>query len=277
MRLGHLAIGRDNNFNLIRIAAALAVLVSHCFILPTGRSNDDPLHALTGITVGDLAVDVFFVISGFLISKSALERNSCKFLSARALRIYPALLVMLGITTLALWAAFSQMDLWSFLTHRDSVAYFWRNSTLFPGVTFYLPGIFTENPIWRSVNGSLWTLTWEVRFYVIALAVAMLVKAIPAYSRAGKIASVFLLALALDLYFSPGGIRAPWVKLGVFFAGGMAMYYLREHISLNRWIALLGVIAMAVAASMHVFLPVYMLALPYVVLTCRVISGPVES
>ena len=63
--LGDVARNRDNNLNLIRMIAALAVLVSHAYPIALGPDAVQPLQRLTGNTLGGLAVAVFFVISGF--------------------------------------------------------------------------------------------------------------------------------------------------------------------------------------------------------------------
>ncbi len=81
MRLSGFAQGRDNNFNLIRIIAAFTVLISHCFVLDFDIANGDPLHEIVGISLGLVAVDVFFIASGFLVTASLLKEkahsNSC--------------------------------------------------------------------------------------------------------------------------------------------------------------------------------------------------------
>ena len=84
---------RDNNFNFIRFFAALLVLYSHSFPL-SGVNETEPFVKYTGISGGTIAVDVFFISSGFLIANSFFERNNIiAFIWARVLRIYPALVV----------------------------------------------------------------------------------------------------------------------------------------------------------------------------------------
>src|SRR5438552_1644967 len=92
MRIALLARERNNNFNLLRFLAASAVIFSHSYAL-TGRGLDEPLlRRSDGATyLGSSGVTVFFIISGFLVSKSFTERKTlAAFAAARALRIYPA-------------------------------------------------------------------------------------------------------------------------------------------------------------------------------------------
>lgn len=59
MKLSIYSQGRDNNFNLIRIVAALAVLVTHSFALAIGSGDAEPFRESLGMTMGSIAVDVF--------------------------------------------------------------------------------------------------------------------------------------------------------------------------------------------------------------------------
>ena len=91
MKLGQHASGRDNNFNLIRMIAALCVMVSHSFFMVRGRGAAEPLSDfLPHYSLGRLSVWTFFIISGFFISQSFDRKRSVgDFVLARVLRIYP--------------------------------------------------------------------------------------------------------------------------------------------------------------------------------------------
>jgi hypothetical protein len=62
--------GRNNNFNLLRMLAAICVLISHSFRISLGAHSREPLEASLGMSLGTLAVVRFFAISGYFISQS---------------------------------------------------------------------------------------------------------------------------------------------------------------------------------------------------------------
>ena len=71
-------LGRhENNFDLIRFAAASLVLFSHAYAL--SRLDHKPIVALTGYESGGaIGVATFFVISGYLVAASYLRTNDLR-------------------------------------------------------------------------------------------------------------------------------------------------------------------------------------------------------
>jgi peptidoglycan/LPS O-acetylase OafA/YrhL len=170
MPLSNLIDGHHNNFTPLRILCAIAVLFGHSWDLLLGVPNLDPfsyfLLPSLGQSLPALAVHVFFIISGFLVCQSYCNRNNLiLFMRARFFRIYPGLVVavlfsiLLGaaVTTLSLDEYFYSKALWD---------YFKFNSMLINGLNFELPGVFAKNPYPSVVNGSLWSLPYEVWLYV---------------------------------------------------------------------------------------------------------------
>ena len=92
---------RDNNFDAMRLVAALCVVISHSFPLSYGAAGVQPLFLLShGQTdLGTLSVYVFFVLSGFLITGSFERQPPHQFVLARGLRLLPGLAVVLFILT----------------------------------------------------------------------------------------------------------------------------------------------------------------------------------
>lgn len=159
---------RGDNFNLIRLLAAASVLYSHSFALSSGAGRSEPLRSLLGMSLGTLAVSVFFVVSGFLVTASLLSRPSItSFLLARARRIYPALWVALGLTVLLLGPMATSSSVRDYLADPRTWFYLAKNATLVFGFADGLPGVFAGLPMPRAINGSLWTLPTEVRLYLV--------------------------------------------------------------------------------------------------------------
>ncbi len=162
--LGDAAHGRDNNFNLIRMLAASAVLVSHAWPLVYGAGVIEPLEALTGQTLGSFAVYVFFALSGFFISASfAGSDNVSAFLAARCLRLFPGLAVSLLLVGLVMGPVVTSLPVTQYLVDPETWTFLLRNLTLF-SAQYTLPGVFEANP-YPAVEGSIWTLIQEVLCY----------------------------------------------------------------------------------------------------------------
>jgi peptidoglycan/LPS O-acetylase OafA/YrhL len=166
--------GRENNFNLLRIIAAGAVLVSHAYPISSGPATVEPLSRVLGMSLGTLAVLTFFSISGYFISLSFHNRRSVvEFTVARALRIYPGLLWVLVLTAVVLGPAFTKYDLAGYFLDRGTLLYVPKNLMLWP-LQYELPGVFDENAYPRAINGSLWSLVYEVACYAMVAIVGML-------------------------------------------------------------------------------------------------------
>lgn len=164
VRLGQLAHGRDNNLNLIRMVAATAVLVSHAWPLTLGPSAIEPLNVSLGHSLGRIAVYVFFVISGFLITAS-FERSETlfRFVAARVMRLMPGLIVSLLFVAFVLGLAVTRLPASAYLASPDTWGFLVSN-TLLVSPQYSLPGVFEDNPF-PSVEGSIWTLFYEVACY----------------------------------------------------------------------------------------------------------------
>ena len=168
MILTQLASGRDNNFNLIRFIAASLVLISHSYPLAMGKGFPEPLSEPLATSWGSIAVDVFFVASGFFIAASFSLKSSFKsFVMARILRIYPALIVVTILTVFVLGPIFSNLTVFDYFTSSQTYQYLIKNMTLITGIEYNLPGVFSENPYEHAVNGSLWTLPYEIKMYFL--------------------------------------------------------------------------------------------------------------
>ena len=159
--------GRDNRFTPIRFVLASMVMLEHVFVVIRGPELS-PLIAANGWSAGYLAVNGFFILSGFLIADSLERRSNAKaFAIARFLRIMPALAVLALLATLVigpLVTGLPQAQYWSSTTT-------WLypiNVLAFADTSGGPAGIFTGNPAEGEFSATLWTLRYEVLAYAAA-------------------------------------------------------------------------------------------------------------
>lgn len=224
-------VGRDNNFNLLRLLAAVLVLVSHAWPLAIGRGAVEPLYAETGYKLGTTAVTVFFAVSGFFITRSFAERKSLiDFLIARTARIYPALAVALVITALVLGPATTTLTLSSYLAQKHSWTYVPANLSLFH-LQWALPGVFEHNSLPGAVNGSLWTLYPEVRCYLLVILAGLIGLSRP--KTFPLLLAIAVAAIFLVRQTEGGGVLATAATLTLPFAIGAGAYIYRRFFPLS--------------------------------------------
>ncbi|NIY83307.1 acyltransferase family protein [Vibrio hepatarius] len=145
-----------NNFNLIRLVAAFQVLIVHSY-----NSFEFDFGVLNAIKVVP-GVPVFFFISGYLIYQS-YERNEkiVKFFTNRIARIFPALWLA-NIISLAILYASDYLHSVDY-TNVELLSWLVGQSTF---VQFYNPEFLRGFGV-GVVNGSLWTITLELQFYIL--------------------------------------------------------------------------------------------------------------
>src|ERR1700722_2670887 len=150
---------KENNFDFLRLALAVLVIFSHSFPLGAGSEIHEPLRVLTHgeMTFGAFAVDLFFVMSGFLIAGSA-ERsgNMGSFLKKRVARIYPAfvvsailmVLIVLPLSGGTFAEAHWPARLWDFTLQTFRLQ------------AFHVEGAFAHNPYPSVLDGSVWSIQY---------------------------------------------------------------------------------------------------------------------
>jgi peptidoglycan/LPS O-acetylase OafA/YrhL len=165
MRTIAAAAARDgDNFIGLRHVAALMVLWAHSWSY-LDRATEPLARALAGFDSGRFGVYLFFAISGFLITL-ALCRNDAlpRYAWHRALRVYPAYAACLLVSVFAIGATFTTLPLSDYLAHPRTWSYFTSNGMLI-SLQWDLPGVFVDQPLSGLVNGSLWSLGAEIRWY----------------------------------------------------------------------------------------------------------------
>lgn len=268
---------RDNNFNLLRMLAALAVLLSHSFPLALGPQAVEPFKASLGMTLGTLAVGIFFTISGYLVTASLVSRPSlADFALARARRIYPGLWVAIVLTVFVLGAGFTTLALADYLGHPRTWFYVLKNGTLLFGFVDRLPGVFTDLPYPGVVNGSLWTLPIEVRLYVslIVLQAALLWwrRRRPAAPLGPVVAALALGCVSAVAW--QGEEASSALRFSALFFVGAALQLYRQHVAFTyRGLAVASALLALCSLSVDLFAAAFVSAGAYAVLCLAYLPG----
>jgi peptidoglycan/LPS O-acetylase OafA/YrhL len=229
-----------NAFNAIRLVAATSVIFSHAFVLTSGKTESEPISRLTHgqSSIGHAAVGIFFIVSGLLISVSFdRSRSWLSFARNRALRIMPALWVCTLLSAFVLGPIVSRLQLASYLAEPELRSFL--KALFFLPDEYRLPGVFKTLPLQGAVNGSLWTLKYEVACYILGAVLLSL----PRF-RTNAVCAIWILCMVaargLPDPHSLGGLQyhlVQMIALFRFYGAGMLFYLWRRHVRLSGWAA----------------------------------------
>ncbi|ADW68908.1 acyltransferase family protein [Granulicella tundricola] len=246
---------RENNFDFLRLALAVLVIYSHSF--PLGLSSDaqEPIFRWTNgqMTGGSIAVDLFFIMSGFLITASAERSGSVfSFLKKRVLRIYPAFVVasLLSAVVVVPMAA-------AHFAYNSPIArvgdFLLQTLRL---VEFHYNSAFLTNPYPGAINGSTWSVSFEFWCYigVALLLVSTLLR------RRILLLAAFLTSVLVSVLFQLKGwifggkllgliLGSPqlWARLLPLYLAGVVFYLFRDRIRLSHTLAIVSGLALVAA------------------------------
>lgn len=205
---------RIASLDLLRLIAALAVVAFHYFF----RATVDPGAGITAgypqaapvAIYGYLGVNLFFLISGFVIAWSAEGKHWRDFAIARFARIYPGFVVCMTITFLVLWAA---------------------NDPAYPVSPLqYVANLLVFAPALRQpfMDGVYWSIVLELVFYGW-VAVALLVGVFDRW-KLELIAGWLALCALNELLIGSGAARILFItEFGPLFAAGVLFRHLQAH------------------------------------------------
>lgn len=273
---------RANALTAMRLGAALLVACGHAYEI--GGFGPDPLRAATGVTMGELGVNIFFSLSGFLVARSWTNAPSVPvYLTKRALRIFPGLWFCLLLTAFVLFPWLRQhLD-----TARESpvagleesLEYVWHNALLKVRQSTF-GTLFTAQPAAGVANGSLWSLLPEALCYLGVLLLALLGTF---RGRRGWLALAAALILTISQAAAPllvnnisGTGRWWWVwrlaTEAAFFASGVALHVHAAGISASSRTLLLCLLALggALAGGLYFWIAPLVLPLALLILATRI-------
>ena len=242
-------VRHHNNVGLLRLVFASLVIIGHA---PEQIDGDNHRELLTvvfhTITLGELSVDAFFLLSGYLITMSMVQSKSLRtYLERRVLRIYPAYLMAFVLCIFALGPFVGERP-WEHLPQTIGRALLLREPADYPGQLLGLPI--------PSLNGSMWTIAHEFRCYLLVAALGTvgllarrrIILALAVTAAAATIVGTFPpVSTGLDHLRTHPRIVAlvigdPWSALRLttaFMAGSVGYLYRAEIASrLNSWVAL---------------------------------------
>jgi len=262
---------RYNNFTLLRLLLATLVILSHSLQIAAGGPSGDPLVRLTGnFNLGDIAVDAFLVISGFLITQSWEGAPRPKeFLAKRIARIYPGFVLcglLCGLVAAPMmfgWKAYYSVFPWTSLVA-------WLLVLQFHGPTIVDNVHDTTWPF----NGPTYSVFYEFLCYLGLLVLGwsgLLGKrfAVPLVYAATALVFLFrtnLVAVNNAFYVEYVFIPLIMVRFAIFFLAGVIYYQYRKSIRFN----LTGYAVAGLVAGTALFLGdtgsvLLSLSLPYLV------------
>jgi peptidoglycan/LPS O-acetylase OafA/YrhL len=271
-------LSRENNFDALRLYAALAVLWSHTVPLTQGSERNELLFRWSGgqTTTGTLAVFVFFSMSGYLISRSYERAPSpWQYTWARILRILPALIVVVALLALVIGPIVSTLPASEYFRSPDPYHFVAVKCALLFGESPSLPGVWEHNPL-PAINGALWTLRYEARFYGVILLLG-----IAGLLRKHIVLGLYLLVMTALVFFpgdpgTPDFLPDPNNNLDVgaaFLAGALIQQW---NLPLNGKIATACALFAALGCATGQMLWVQRTVVPYLVLYLAVAPSVVR-
>ncbi|MFM9937198.1 MAG: acyltransferase family protein [Novosphingobium sp.] len=184
---------RDNSIDQLRLFAALAVVLGHSWHLTLGPEARPPLQDYTVFGFHSLAVHVFFFLSGLLVTESARRHagSPLRYIAKRTLRIFPALVVNAVAVPIVLVA----VGAWTGVGAAEMARYALRLVTLFT-IEFAHPGAFAHAPFAGAINGSVWSLRYEILVYGLLIGASLCGALERPWRRAGFLALLLVIVLA---------------------------------------------------------------------------------
>ncbi len=261
----------NNNFKLIRFIASSLVIFNHCYIL-TGTEGE-PLYSF-GLSFGHVAVDTFFIASGFLVTGSFYSRKEfLSFVWARVLRIFPGLMVCVLFCVLVVGFFYTDMPM--DLYFKNELTYhflFYNVLLLYKPLQYFLPGVFINNPYPFAVNGSLWTLPWEIKMYTILALFKILYFVKSKFI--DQIVRVLIVSLAilstsfyLYYYYTEWGLPHHLLRFSSMFFIGSSFWVFKNKIPFSYKIIFpLMFIMLCLTFQVKIFVLMYSLFLAYFVI-----------
>lgn len=217
----------------LRGLSAFLVVLAHAYgMAVTGGFFKDRGH----VSIGDLGVNLFFMISGYLIIKSLYKNpNVIAFLKNRLIRIYPVFLTLHIVLFI-----FGPIIHYEWLGEVEVIEYIGN----FLSNMFFLPGIF-DLPLAQK---NAWSLSYEICFYLVAgMFFTIHLKLQP-----GILKTLSLIVLSLGCL-----VMFYYYPRTVFFLVGVLTYFMKNkypEIKVHRSISMVILIVLVPISGLNFYL-----------------------
>jgi peptidoglycan/LPS O-acetylase OafA/YrhL len=228
---------RINEVDLLRYIAAMMVVFFHYAFRGYMGAGENQLTLMSYPALmpiakyGFLGVDLFFMISGFVIVLSASSGDLQKFVSSRVVRLYPAFWVC---CSLSLFIPLIVEGGWSWELLNTYVV----NLTMLNGFVDV-----------RSIDGVYWSLFVEIKFYLLI----SIILTLGLMHRIESIALVWLFVSLLLTRFPKTEMHSMLISdwSGYFIAGAAFFWVYQKGFSWLRIILVIGSYILVIRNAMH--------------------------
>ena len=267
--------GHDNFFTPLRLLFATLVVIGHSFVVAMRDPMSEP-NIFFDYTFSYLAVNLFFIASGFLVTKSMLYRGDvAEYSSARLLRIYPGLAVHVLFVMFIIGPLATSLALGDYFTHID----FLKQPFVvlsFLSAQMWLPGIFESNAEHMG-SAPLWTLRYEILAYIgtaIIFSLGLLKKKWMALAQFIFPSIAWVLAHGFGIFEAMPGTLQNLMRFGIAYGLGAAIYAYRDRLSFHALGIPLIIFLVTLTSKFQVFEVTMNIMLAYMIMWAAYIKAP---
>lgn len=237
--------GYSSGWDYLRLILAAGVIVVHSLPLSHGIAARWAIPTPL-MMFAQVLLPMFFALSGFLVAASLLRVPIPNFIGLRVLRIFPALAVEVVLSALILGPLLTPIPMTEYFSNEWFWAYF---KNVYGDIHYTLPGLFMNNPYPNVVNGSLWTVPFELECYIVLVVLGIL-----RFNRHWALMLMVTIAGSGYLWFNHAeeGIESFIYGrlLVVYFLAGVTIYSMRSFLPL-RIDLFLACAILALAGTLH--------------------------
>lgn len=267
--------GHDNFFTPLRLVFASLVVLGHAYVIGLRDASMEP-SVIYHYTFSYLAVNLFFIASGFLVTKSMVYRGDTpSFISARFLRIFPGLAAHVLFVMFIIGPLATKLPLREFFAQPD-----WYLQPIkvltFLDTDMVMPQIFETNA--ESLGSApLWTLRFEVIAYIGTLVVftmGLLRKKWMVLAQFILPSVGWMLGQTFGVFDQLPGTIENLFRFGIAYGLGAAIYAYRDRLNFS-WTILASLIAISLLVRNSVTIEVIInLLLGWVIFRIAYMKAP---